>query len=60
MDPRAQLILLIVQTLLKYGPEAVAVIVNLLKMKTDPTPEDWDRLLAVVSKPLYDPNTKKG
>ncbi len=59
MDPRAQLILLIVQTLLKYGPEAVTVIVNLLKMKTDPTPEDWDKLLAVVNKPLYNADVKK-
>ena len=60
MDPRAQLILLILQTLIKYGPEAVVAIINLLKMKTDPTPEDWDKLLAVVDKPLYNPGVKKG
>lgn len=60
MDPRIQLIILIVQALIKYGPEAVTVIVNLLKMKEDPTPEDWDKLLNVINKPLYDPDTKKG
>lgn len=60
MDPRMQLIMLIVQTLLKYGPEAVAAIVGLLKMEGDPKPEDWDNLLNVVNKPLYDPDTKKG
>lgn len=60
MDPRMQLIMLLVQTLLKYGPEAVAAIVNLIKMKGDPTAEDWDRLLNVVNKPLYDSDTKKG
>lgn len=60
MDPRAQLILLILQTLIKYGPEAVSTIVGLLSMKTDPTPEDWNKLLVVVNKPLYNDGVKKG
>jgi hypothetical protein len=60
MDPRAQLILLILQTLIKYGPEAVTTIIGLLSMKTDPTPEDWNKLLTVVNKPLYNDGVKKG
>lgn len=44
------LILGLVQILLQYGPEAFASIVAIVH-NPNPTKEDWDKIVALVSKP---------
>lgn len=50
----AGLAVLLVQTLLTYGPGVVISIVDLIKTKGDPTPEQWDALLVVLKKTAAD------
>ena len=51
MNP--QLVTLILQILIQYGPEAFNAVVSILK-KTEPTAEDCDLLVAKVNKPLHE------
>lgn len=44
---------LIASILLKYGPEAARLLVNIFKLK-DPTPADWETLFAVAEKSYFD------
>lgn len=46
----AGLAVLLVQTLLTYGPGVVISIIDLVKTKGDPTPEQWDALLNTLKK----------
>lgn len=43
---------LLIQVLIQYGPGAVKAILDIFK-KEDPTPEDWDGVLALVEKDLH-------
>jgi hypothetical protein len=50
----AGLAVLLVQTLLTYGPGVVISIIDLIKVKGDPTPEQWDALLVTLKKTAAD------
>lgn len=50
----ASLAVLLIQTLLTYGPGVVISIIDLIKSKSDPTPEQWDALLVVLKKTAAD------
>jgi hypothetical protein len=50
-----QLAILIIQVLLKYGPDAYKAAVTLISKDTPPTPEEWAALTATVDHPLHDP-----
>jgi hypothetical protein len=46
-----ELIILIAQMALKYGPAAAAAFVKIFQTK-DPTSDQWDALWALMQKPL--------
>ncbi len=46
-----ELIILIAQILIKYGPQAAAAFVNIFKVK-NPTDADWQAVWDLAAKPL--------
>lgn len=50
----AATITLILQILVKYGPDAYKAVVGLFTKPTAVTPADFDALTLIINKPLHD------
>ena len=48
-------VIIALQILLQYGPQAYMIAANLLSKTTPPTPDEWAALSAIVNRPLHDP-----